>query len=50
MKRKLAHNDNEHTNEEKRLRISSQDNSFETLEETSGCTTSSVLSVSKAIE
>ena len=50
MKRKLAHNDNEHTNKEKRLRISSQDNSFETLEETSGCTTSSVLSVSKAIE
>ena len=50
MKRKLADNDNEHTNEEKRLRISSQGNSFEILEETSGCTTSSVLSVSKAIE
>ena len=50
MKRKLAYNDNEHTNEEKRLRISSQDNSFETLEETSGCTRSSVSSVPKAIE
>ena len=49
MKRKLANNDNEHTNEEKRLRISSQDNSLETLEETTGCTRS-VLSVPKAIE
>ena len=50
MKRKLADNDNEHTNEDKRLKISSQDNSFQTLEETSGCTRSSVLSVPKAIE
>ena len=32
------------------MRISSQDNSFETLEETSGCARSSVLSVPKAIE
>ena len=50
MKRKLAHNDNEHTNEEKRLRISSQDNLFETLEETLSCTRSSVVSVPKAVE
>ena len=50
MKRKLAGNDNEHTNEDKRLKISSQDNLFETLEETSGCRRSSVLSVPKAIE
>ena len=50
MKRKLADNDNEHTNEDKRLKISSQDNSFETLEETFGCTRSSVLSIPKAIE
>ena len=49
MKRKLAYSNNEHSNEDKRLKISRQDNSLETLEETSGCTRS-VLSVPKAIE
>ena len=48
MKRKLAYNDNEHTNADKRLKISPQDNSLETLEETTGCTRSSVLNVPKA--
>ena len=50
MKRKLAYNDNEHTNADKRLKISPQDNSLETLQGTSGCTRSSVLSAPKAIE
>ena len=51
MKRKLAYNDNEHTNADKRLKISPQGNSLETLEETTGCTRrSSVLSVPKAID
>ena len=50
MKRKLAYNDNEHTNADKRLKISPQDNSLETLEETTGCTRSSVLSVPEAID
>ena len=36
MKRKLAYNDNEHTTEDKRLKISSEDSSFQTFEETSG--------------
>ena len=49
MKRKLAYNDNEHTNADKRLKISPQDNSLETLEETTGCTRSSVLNVLKLL-
>ena len=51
MKRKLANNDNVHTNyKDKRLKIGPQDNSFKTMEETSSCTRSSVLSVPKALE
>ena len=50
MKRKLACNDNEHTNADKKLKISPQDNSLETLQGTSGCTRSSVLSAPEAIE
>ena len=39
MKRKQAYNDNEHESEDKRLKISPQvqDNSFQTMEENSGC-------------
>ena len=45
MKRKLANTENEHKSKDKRLKISSQDNS----EEASGCTRSSI-SVPKATE
>ena len=44
MKRKLADNDNVHTNyKDKRLKIGPEDNLFKTMEETSSCTRSSVL-------
>ena len=49
MKRKLACNDSEHKSDDKRLKISSEDNSFQTLEETSGCVGSSI-SIPQATE
>ena len=47
MKRKLAYNDNEHTAEDKGLKISSEDSSFQTFEETSSSARSPI-SIPKA--
>ena len=49
MKRKLACNYSNHKSEDKRLKISSEDNSFQTLEEASGCAESSI-SIPQATE
>ena len=49
MKRKLAYDDSIHENERKKFKISSPDDSFESLQERSGYSTSAI-SISKATE